>query len=170
MSPKKTVRKPKAGVRIAAYKPDQSIPNLPSGFLDLGASGWTSPSKIIRSISSDHIRATSPNNAYHNVLATLSTIANTTEFPQQLKTYANACHEYASYSNFARDFDASYAARRIQLDDVDVRIKINNLNKQSIKNALSITSRSLNKVHETVLHNFDIFLTSPQTTRLSFVC
>ncbi|KAI9028152.1 hypothetical protein CLU79DRAFT_832568 [Phycomyces nitens] len=104
---------------------------------------------------SGHIRTVSPKNAYNNVLAALETIANTARLSQQLKTYPNACHKHASYPKFARDFESTLTAPRIQLDDLDVRMSVNNLNKQSIKNAISITGRSLDEVHDAVLHNFD---------------
>lgn len=98
--PKESIRKPKAGLRITNYKPEQSTKGLPKGFLNLKASEWTSPSRVVKAIKGDIIRYTPPKNAYDNILTAFNAIKNSEDIPEQVKAYAVHCHAYALSPEF----------------------------------------------------------------------
>ncbi|CDH51066.1 hypothetical protein RO3G_15572 [Lichtheimia corymbifera JMRC:FSU:9682] len=91
----------------------------------------------------------------HNILTAFNAIKNSEDIPEQVKAYAVHCHAYALSPEFRSEFAASYIARRVELEDHPIRQSIHSLNEQGLANAVSITSRSLEEVHNAVQQNFD---------------
>ncbi|CDH60447.1 hypothetical protein RO3G_16571 [Lichtheimia corymbifera JMRC:FSU:9682] len=149
------IAKPQPGQRIKNYKlKEANIKNLPSGFLNAPVVDWTQPTKLVANIDTTKCKGTTSCQALQHIRECFKAIS-TSSKSSTLARYASNCYDYSNSDKFKRDFSGTYTARKVSLEDSEIREATQRLASRGMSAAAAITERSFDPLASSAIEHLD---------------
>ncbi|KAI8071977.1 hypothetical protein BDF21DRAFT_454103 [Thamnidium elegans] len=123
----------------------KDLKHVPSGILNVPASQWSSPSKVVGAIDTEIILTRPFDDVYSLLIDTFDKLSKSSE-SKSIKTFANNCKQYASNSTFKENCKRTFEVKKAQFADMDIERKIVILARKVLSSAIEITDKSLEEV------------------------
>lgn len=150
------IAKPQPGQRIKNYKvKEANIKNFPSGFLNAPVVDWTQPTKLVANIDTTKCKGTTSSQALQHIRECFKAISISSNSSTQLARYASNCYDYSNSDKFKRDFLEAYTARKVSLEDSEIREATQHLASRGMSAAAAITERSFDPLVSSAIEHLD---------------